>query len=579
MDAAAKRGLYWSGRTAGVGMRTRGESPARGGSLRGRVAALLATTATLAAFAGCADDALDRAASAVGWQTRRQTLESLALDDRFFRAFEALRARAGRDPKAARDAARLSFEALGRAWGVDLPAMDRLVGGSARDPQAVATFLEGAARLPPPGDPEAAGLRTLAALFGGRSVNLGPAVDLALAPGPFAPGVRLLLAQRLLAAVRLAAEVGEGHRGRVLLDRMPGWPVPFSRDPAEAAFPHALRTLGTLVGAGDGGRAPLAGAYETLATAAAGALGGRIFAAPVTLGGRPVTEPWGARDGRVPLAVATLDDAGLHLGTRPALAWRDGAVVDLLAAPGFPGPVRVTAEALDAPPVPDEAQALARELEALAAAVAPIEALRTPDVAPSDRRLLVVVGTTVPAGRMRAALARLVDAGAADLRIEVPGLPGAQMPAYAFRAPEDDLAAPRRLRVLVAADGCRVTPIGAAPGPWPSADALPDGVEPVNQPDGAPSWTVPWTAGAGFGRRLSALLRDVDRAAAVSRVVEVAEADDALPAAVILDAAFEVSGFAGARLPDLETRFPGTGCPAEGPCVGGIPVLFGGEPD
>ena len=42
-------------------MRTRGESPARGGSLRGRVAALLATTATLAAFAGCADDALDRA--------------------------------------------------------------------------------------------------------------------------------------------------------------------------------------------------------------------------------------------------------------------------------------------------------------------------------------------------------------------------------------------------------------------------------------------------------------------------------------------------------------------------------------
>jgi hypothetical protein len=465
---------------------------------------------------------------------------------------------------------------------VDGPALDRLVGGNARDPEAVAAFLVRTARLLPPEAPEAPGARTLAALFGGRSVNLGPAVDLALAPGPFAPGVRLLLAQRLLAAVRLAVEVGEGQRGRVLLDRMPGWPVPFSRDPADAAFPHALRTLGTLVGAGDGGRVPLADAYRALAAAAAATLDGRIFAAPVTLGGRPVTEPWGARDGRVPLAVATIDDAGLHLGTRPALAWRDGRVADLLEVPGFPGPVAVAAEALDAPPPPDEPEALARRLDALAAVVAPVEALRAPDTAPdatADRRLLVVVGATVPTGRMRAALGRLVDAGAADLRIEVPGLPGAQMPAYAFRAPEGDAAAPRRLRVRVEADGCRVTTLGATAGPWPAADALPDGVEAIAGPDGAPSWTMPWTAGAGFGRRLSALLRDVDRAAAVSRVVDLAAADDALPAAVILDAAFEVSGFAGARLPDLEARFPGTGCPAEGPCVGGIPVLFGGEPE
>lgn len=505
------------------------------------------------------------------------TLDASPLDDAFFRAFDRLREQAADDPAAGREAARVAIEAMGRTLVTRDPAYDRLLDIQGRDPLAGARFLERAATMHGGGGPEEAGLRALGRAWGrSNGNNLLPALALAAGDGPLAPGVRLLLAQRMLGALHAAAQIPEGQRGRAVLERLPGWPVPYSRSPTDAAFPHALTTLGGLLLAGNGGRAVLAEAFEQLRTEAREALGRRDFAMPVTLGsGTPIAAPWGSRAGFVPLVTATIDAQGLRLGLRPVVRW-DGGLVDGNAGSTYPGELVATAEALDTAPRPDEVESLARAVATLDRQARPIEARLWPEAAGRGRPAFLLIAAMAPAGRVRNALDRLAAAGIDDFRLGIPGLPGTFVPAFVFGVPGGADAAHRRPRVVVSTEGCAVFPTDPA-SVRPPADGWPSGVAPIERDGNLSHLAIGWNGTSGFGQRLTLALRLLESDGGPNRLVDLAPEDDASPARVLIDAAFEIAGAANGRFPGLEERFPGTGCAAREPCIGGVPVLFPGE--
>ncbi len=504
-------------------------------------------------------------------------LNASPLDDAFFQALNSLRERAADEPAAGRKAAQANIEAMGRALVTGDPALDRLLGAQGRDPHAGRRFLKQAATLYGGDGPEAAGLMALARLWSRQAGNnLQPAVALALDDGPLGPGARLLLAQRLFDGLR-AAVATKGQEGRVLLDRLPGWPVPISRDPNDAAFPHALRTLGILLLAGDGGRTVLAEAFYRLRVRAQDAFGGRIFALPVTLGsGTPVSAPWGARAGFLPLVTATVDDAGLHLGLRPALRWVGGFVEPVMRNAVFPGPVVAPLDALDAPPDEEAGVATAQALAALDRLAAPIEATLWPKSVGQGRAVFVLVSGALPAGRLRGALQRLALAGVEDFRFGIPGRPGAFIPTYAFRVPDGARTPEHRIRVVVDTDACAVFPAQPDDAHQPPGD-WPHGARPVVLDGRFSHLAIAWSPAGGFAQRLTMALDLMETGSGDADVIDLVAASDDTPSRLLISAAFEIAGRGRGHNAGLEERFPGTGCPAREPCIGGIPFLFAGE--
>lgn len=571
MDVASSHGLYCDSTPEpnGRAMRSTDWTPAGRSTTNSWMLALL----LLAMAAGCADrerSALDRA---------QRDLGPLALDDAFFAAFDALQARAQTDPEAGRLAARFGVRALGRAQALQHPSLTRLLEVQGRDPAAAGRFLARLASQVPEDAPEAPGLMALSAMYREAAANLEPALALAQEQGPVAHGVRLLVAHRLGDVLQSAAAAPENDRGRRVIERLPGFPVPYSRDVTDAAFPRALKTLSLLLTT-PGDDPELAEAFAALAADTNPWLDGRVFALPVTLGiGPPVAAPWGVRIGVAPLLVLTLDDDGLHAGTRPVVQWTQGQVSLALPETLFPGPVLVPPDRLDAPLDADDSTAI-DAIRRLAAAVAPVERQLDPEGTSQSPRALVLVASGIPASRLRVVLRLAVEAGVSDIRVAIPGLPGAYLPALAFHdAPGDTPPVPAapRARIAVGPDGCRLVPATRLNAAGLEA-ALPEGVTLTAKGGRLVHLSIPWNAGVGFAGRVAQTLGLLNREAGIPRLVDVTPDRDDTPARVLIDAAFEVAGFPGDRFPDLESRFPGTRCPAVGPCIGGVPVLFGLEP-
>ncbi len=194
-------------------------------------------------------------------------------------------------------------------------------------------------------------------------------------PGPLAAAARLAVAHVLTALARAPFESAlpaePARLGAALSLVLETTPPASDRNALEAALLQGARPHGFELQPREwaqGIDAPLAGLWAwsahlataveptgPLAQPAAKAVSGLLGALPrggkVALALPPGAAVWassgavGARWKDAPLAVATLDAQGLHLGTRPVLARAEAALA--WAAPGWPGAVVLDAAQLD----------------------------------------------------------------------------------------------------------------------------------------------------------------------------------------------------------------------------------------
>lgn len=531
----------------------------------------------------------------VGQITNR--LSGLACDEAFFRDLDALKEAAskpGADPTIQDAILRFDLATLAAGLSTAAPWLSRVTGGGPDDAGRVAMFLRGLSDRAAQRDPALAhDLRALAGAFDASAASdLTGVLRRIEGDGALAPAIRLVVARRLLDALRRVVGTPEFERGRLFMQVLPGWPNPPTSDPMETAFPTALKRLSQWLALGEGPEKGLAPHYAKTREDAAGLLQAHLYPMPVVHDPKPrAASPAGVVGVYSPLVVATLKGETLSVGLRPVLAWQDGEVVNLAGARVFPGDAVASAEELSR--VTDQlAEALGAKLREAADAAAPLEAkayahagaARNADRTERGRALLWAVDGTQPARRFETALALAERAGFTDVRLMQPGFFFEVIPAFfrkVARVPE--VAASKGEKVLVALGkgSAEVYPTlsgagcGLPPGEWP------EGVRVLKQGAVTTGLQVRWDEESGFRGLLSQVLgrwfQSSGRRCLTSPAVPVIVRSQDLPTAMVLDAATEIALAPGTPFASLGDWFPGATCGESLPCPAAIPILFAAD--
>ncbi|HOC99723.1 MAG TPA: phosphoribosyltransferase [Myxococcota bacterium] len=412
-----------------------------------------------------------------------------------------------------------------------------------------------------------------AALGVGGGKQLQDLLDMADAgTHELAESVRLCLALPLSNALIAAASSLPTERGRVLLERLPGWPSPPTTDLMQTLFPANLARISRWISEGrkHGGLHELA--WTNVASRMEKGLARRLYDLPLVVDAEPRkgTPVSAIGAGYTPLEVARIMKDGVAVYLRPVLQW-DKAFMTV-----------VSGDATWRPGKPDDAAGdvsvatLAERLKALHELTGKLEKGVYPTLVGTGmgdragRSILIAVDSDATAGTMVEALRALAAAGYSDFRIATPGAPGTTNPIMVAGS-TGMLSTDRTVRVFL-------TPAGASIFPNPAAglasDNLSAGVSPIGP--GSVGYFAAWDAERGFSSSLAMAFQDMGAVGAGH--VEVAEifltAGDP-PAMMLVDVASELQAAPGIQFSRIEPNFPGMICPQGRSCPGVVPV-FGG---
>lgn len=409
----------------------------------------------------------------------------------------------------------------------------------------------------------------------GGSKPLQVLVDIADAGADdLAQSLRLCLAPVLSEAILQASQSLPGERGRVILERVPGWPSPPTRDITQTLFPANLSRISRWINEGRVLGGVYARAWENVAARLQKGLGSRMFDLPAVVADEPRQgTPISSVVGRfTPLEVAHVKAGGVAVAVRPVLAWQE-TFMSLVSGnatwTSAPAPV-------DAPPADLSIETLAaraagqRELAArLEKGVYPT-LIGTAMGERTGKSILVIVDPEATADLLVRAVSVLAVAGYSDFRLVPPGAPGAVNPVMENRD-TGSLSRSRTARVFLTGAGASVFPNPVAEF---VVDFMPAGVEPIPSSRKVNGLFVPWDATRGFSASLAQAFSSLGLSAAGHvDVAEIVLASGDVPAMMVVDAVSELQASPGVKFSKIEPYFPGLTCPQGRSCPGVVPVL------
>lgn len=508
------------------------------------------------------------------------TLSSLKLDEAFFKTLEEVRNHSSSDQAAYETFVRYKIEALATAvvqnntW-----ALKRLLGSEPSIGQTLSALASELKNRPD----IAAALNAVGGLYGGSSTgDVGKAIEASMGNGGPMPGLRLLLANALAQALKLAADLPETERGLEITRRLPGFPNPMTKNPSETAFPSALRALARLLQATPAGG--LGVATKKLAEDIEAALGDRLF--PITVGTGVVDRAAlvAISGGYIPLTALSVTGEGIRVGSRPVFTWNKGNPLDRAQAFSWPG--EVVLKDVDAVEVPQGATETITKIIADASAIE-AEAYRSMaghGVLNAEREghpkaVLVDIGDDMRSSALKTALGAASTAGVGDFRLLVSGGPGRILPVFYRVVPKlKDVEMPKGPRILTVIGpdfvDLYVPPKAAAKLPltgWPA------GVRVVadNKKFFKLSLATTRTPETGFAGKVTAAIGALAKAISAGPFVDVVvmRLKD-LEATAIKDLVEEIAAAEGPAFDKIGAFFPGIECQAGQRCPAFVPVLF-----
>jgi len=416
----------------------------------------------------------------------------------------------------------------------------------------------------------------LVSAYGNGGVKqLQPIVELAdRGDGETAHSLRLCLAPILADALIQASQSLPGERGRVILDRIPGWPSPPTRDVTQTLFPGNLARISRWINDGLTRGGLEAKAWNNMAARLRKGFGARMFDLPAVLTDEPRSgSPVSAVVGRfTPLEVAHVKADGVDFAVRPVIAWQetymslvsgDATWSSLPPAEGT-APKDISIETLAARAAAIRELALKLEKGVYPTLVGTAMGER------SGRSVLVVVDSDATAELLVRAVRTLAIAGYSDFRLVPPGVPGSVNPFMETRD-TGSLARARTARVFLTTSGASIFP---HPGGELVVDFMPAGVEPIPSAKRINGLFVPWDAARGFSASLAQAFSSLGLSAAGRvDVAEIVPVRGDVPAMMIVDAVSELQASPGVQFSKFETYFPGLTCPQGRSCPGVVPVL------
>lgn len=524
-----------------------------------------------------------------------QTVEKLAgfaLNDDFFAVYDDLRANLNRDPAGRAAYVRISLTALALVAGKDSPQGHRLLNGDGRDPAVVTGFLKELEReAPQTVQPVLSGLRSVYGM-GGRP-DLQKLYDVADGDGELSPALRMLLINSLFDGIVEAAASPESVRGAVLMDKVPGLPNPPTQDQLKTAFPAQLMRLGAWLTMGAGTETSLAPNFEQLNLRASKALGGAMFALPVTPDPVPRagTALGGLRPAQMALDVMTVDEKGIYLGQRPVVAFSDGRFALVNPDVVVPGTLAIPADLPDAKPRPRDELVAALATAQVILQEKGVDSLAVPASAPepaveggvlptveSVRPLQVMVGANVTAQDLGSALDLAGAVQRTDIRILPPGPLGRVLPVFYRKSPPIDKGASssKPSVIMVLSDGgVTLYPPAVFKKKLPTS-GWPEGAKVAVSNKVPYMVSVPWTAEKGFGGVLAGAVEQMVKTTGAGPLAQVIVRGGKIGAVAVLDAVSEIEAVQGETAEELMGRFADLKCPQPGPCPSLIPVIFSG---
>lgn len=416
----------------------------------------------------------------------------------------------------------------------------------------------------------------LVSAYGNGGVKpLQPLVELAdRGDSETAHSLRLCLAPIIADTLIQSSQSLPGERGRVILERIPGWPSPPTRDITQTLFPANLARISRWINDGITQGGLEAKAWENMAARLRKGFGPRMFDLPAVLTEDPRQgSPISAVAGRfTPLEIAHVKADGVDFAVRPVIAWQE-TYMSLVSGDST----------WSSQPPPEGAQPRDISIETLAARAAGVRELAVklekavyPTLVGTDmggragRSVLVVADSDASADLLIKAVRILAVAGYSDFRLVPPGVPGSVNP---FMATHDtgSLARARTARVFLTASGASIFPNPVAEL---VVDFMPAGVEPIPSAKRINGLFVPWDKARGFSASLAQAFSSLGLSAA-GRVdlAEIILAGGDVPSTMVVDAVSELQASPGVKFSKFETYFPGLTCPQGRSCPGVVPVL------
>ena len=518
-----------------------------------KMPARLFLTAILLLLFGCGD------LVPLNLSKAQEQLDKLELDEAFFKTYARVVDASKTNPEAAMLAARAGLRALAKTKAESLE--------NAFSSQKTADFAGKIFETLSPDSAEAQTVYALHAMSSGILADLEPA--LSPQSEALADSVRILAIVRLLEVLDTTIDLPETSQADTALKMLPGFPVPYSMDFRQTAYPQIIKTLSNLLSLPVKDPA-LSGSLSNLKQIAEKMLGNRYIPNLVAMQlPREIPQPWGVKTGRQPVTTLAINQEALYLGIRPVLTWKDQKTAFYLDDYSFPGKAIADLEELNQAS-PDSLSKAIQAVRDLSLQTLPIEQSLVDAKAP---RILIFVSQGLTAAQLRTIMFIALEAGVEDLNFAISSVPGAFFPVFGKEVEHSDIT------VHLSAVGCRVTvqertEITEAFKKVPEHVKLSTTSGKSDDKEYFVQFEMPWNQNTGFNNGIVRALAALGQDAKLSRVVKVVLDKAELPAQLVYDAAFEIVGFPGKHFPDVEIRFPGVRCPGVSPCVGGIPVLF-----
>lgn len=430
-------------------------------------------------------------------------------------------------------------------------------------------------------------LVNLASLFGiGGQKDLQLLVDLADAgTHELAESFRLSMAGPLADALIAASSSIPGERGRVILERLPGWPSPPTQNIMETLFPANIIRISRWIAEGT----KLGGLHEkawgNVAERLSRGFNGRMFDIPVVVSAEArVGTPMSAILGKYqPLEVVHVTSSGALIGLRPVLEWKDSFVQ--VASGDATWPMKAAEKKQDVGDAPavvvdDALSSLPARAASLRTLADTLEKAVYPQFVGSgvlssereQRAVLLAVDPDASADLLAKTVSVLSGAGYSDFRILTPGPVGSMNPLMA-NGKTGDLSMVKTVRVFLTAKGASLfanpyVPLGLKD--------IPVGSEAIKKGNDIGGLSVSWDAVRGFSGNVTVAFANLGPAAAGTvDVAEIMVASSGVPAAMFVDVISELQAAPGIKFSRIEAVFPGLICPQGRSCPGVVPVLGG----